>query len=74
MEIAKAMGPGMVRMAIARFRQMMKDMQLENPVSTNKAEDLKVLSGSVNPVRLKNNPVALDQEAIMGLYALIVRN
>lgn len=73
-EIAKAMGPGMVRMAIAIFRQMMKDMQLENPVSTNKAEDLKVLSGSVNPVRLKNNPIALDQEAIMGLYALIVKN
>jgi alcohol dehydrogenase class IV len=73
-EIARAMGPGMIRMAIAKFRQMMKDMQLENPMSTNKVEDIKVLTGSVNPVRLKNNPIALDQEAIMGLYALIVKN
>src|SRR5574344_1547505 len=71
-EISKSMGPGMIRMAIAKFRQMMKDMQLDNPVSTNKVEDLKVLAGSVNPVRLKNNPVALDQEAILGWYALIV--
>ena len=43
--------------AIEQFLEMMKEMELTNPVSTNRKEDLQVLSTSVNPERLKNNPV-----------------
>jgi alcohol dehydrogenase class IV len=36
-------------------------------------EDYKTLSSSVNPVRLKNYPVLLDEETIDSLYHQIVR-
>ena len=35
-------------------------------------EELKALAGSVNPVRLKNNPVRLSENALEGLYKKIV--
>ena len=72
-QISKAMGCETVEQAIKVFRTMMKDMELVNPISNNREEDINVLSTSVNPVRLKNNPVSLDNEAILKLYQLIVR-
>lgn len=71
-DIADAMGSGNARKAIASFRQMMLDMGLSNPVSENKEEDLLVLSQSVNPVRLKNNPIDLSSDVISALYSTIV--
>lgn len=71
-QIAKAIGCETVAQAIEEFRGMMKDMELANPVSENREEDLKVLSTSVNPVRLKNNPVTLDSEVIHTLYEKII--
>ncbi len=70
--ISKAMGCESPEQAIAEFRQMMVDMELNNPVAGNKEEDLKVLSTSVNPVRLKNNPIGLSSDSIIGLYTIIV--
>ena len=58
--------------AISLFRKMMEDMNLYYPVSKNKEEELEVLSASVNPVRLKNNPVKLDDDSIKGLYEIII--
>ena len=40
----------------------MRDMELNNPDSINLEGDLNILSKSVNPVRLKNNPVGIDEE------------
>ena len=71
-QIAKAMGCESPRQAIFVFREMMKDMELKNPVAGNREEELKLLSTSVNPVRLKNNPVMLDIEAIRNLYSIII--
>lgn len=71
-EIAKAMGYDIVQAAISQFRQMMHDLNLFNPLSENKEEDLQVLSVSVNPIRLNNNPVLLSQKAIKDLYASII--
>lgn len=71
-QISKAMGRETATQAIKVFRGMMKDMELANPVSSNREEDLKVLSTSVNPVRLKNNPIELDEAAIVRLYSIIV--
>ncbi len=71
--IAKAMGCGTPDEAIGLFRQMMVEMELKNPMAGNREEELEMLSTSVNPVRLKNNPVALDPVTAKYLYAIIVK-
>ena len=71
--ISKAMGCANPNKAIDLFRQMMREMDLKNPVAENKEDDLKVLSTSVNPVRLKNNPVCLNIKSIVNLYGIIVK-
>lgn len=71
-EIAHSMGCDNHEKAIAVFREMMVDMELANPVSANREEELKVLSTSVNPVRLKNNPIELGETTIVGLYSIIL--
>ncbi len=70
--IAKTMGAENPKGAIAIFRDMMKRMELVNPTSEKKDEYLKVLSTSVNPVRLKNNPVELNATDVMELYKTII--
>lgn len=59
--------------AIALFCQMMLEMELKNPEAVNRGEELEVLSTSVNPIRLKNNPVYIDTESIIHLYDIILR-
>lgn len=71
--ISKAMGCDSPEEAIAEFRQMMEDMELKNPVAGKRNEEIDVLSHSVNPVRLKNNPILLDNLSIMALYDIIVK-
>ncbi len=70
--ISKAIGCESPEQAIAEFRQMMKEMDLKNPVAGSREEELNLLSTSVNPVRLKNNPVALEKGVIYQLYSRIV--
>ena len=72
-EIVKAMGVNTIAEAIGAFREMMKEMELGRPKSENRETDLDVLSNSVNPVRLKNNPVCLKTETARELYSIIVR-
>ena len=72
-DIAKAMGACDELIAISSFRQMMTDMDLNNPQSRSKDSDIFVLTHSVNPVRLKNNPVLLTETTILHLYSLIVQ-
>ena len=67
--IAKAMGCDSPEQAIAELRQMMKEIDLKNPVAGDREEELNVLSTSVNPVRLKNNPVMLEVDTIRILYS-----
>jgi alcohol dehydrogenase class IV len=71
--ISKAMGCESPEKAITEFRLMMKEIDLKNPVAGNRDEEIDVLSHSVNPVRLKNNPVNLDERTIYSLYMLIVK-
>lgn len=70
--ISKAMGCDSPEQAIAEFRQMMKEMELKNPVVVNMKEELEVLSTSVNPVRLNNNPVLLENHIICAIYSSIL--
>ena len=71
-QIAEAMGAEDPGEAINKFRQMMVEMELDNPKSEDKKEDLDVLTKSVNPVRLKNNPIVLSETAITDLYRSIL--
>lgn len=61
--------------AIINFRQMLRLMEISNPISdiSKRHFDIGVLTSSVNPIRLKNNPVALDAKTIRSLYELIIR-
>ena len=71
--IAGAMGMDTVQNAIEGFKNLLAVMSISSPVSLSRPEDLKVLSESVNPIRLKNNPVALSYDAIVGLYDVILK-
>ena len=73
MAICNAMGCETIVQAIDLFREMMKDMELKNPVVQDRVKELNILSISVNPVRLKNNPVRLSSETISQLYEAIVK-
>ena len=72
-KISKTMGSENPKQAIAAFRQMMKEMELKNPMAVNRYEEIDVLSHSVNPVRLKNNPIILNEKTISHLYNIIVK-
>lgn len=74
LEIAHAMGASSAEEAIALFRQMMSLMELGNPVSgKDRVSELELLSNSVNPVRLKNNPISLNKDVALELYNTIVK-
>lgn len=70
-QIAQTMGCDSPKQAIVLFREMLLNLELNNPVAGNRVE-LKVLSTSVNPVRLKNNPIELDLETIVRVYSAII--
>ena len=72
-DIASSMGAYDVRSAITQFRRMMEEMSLSNPSSTNKDSELDVLASSVNPIRLKNNPMVLGREETKELYSRIIK-
>lgn len=59
--------------AIARYRDMMKEMELIRPAAGNRQTELDVLTASVNPLRLRNNPVRLSPEVIRSHYDRILR-
>ena len=71
-DIALAMDCRSVTEAIARFRHMLDDMELRQPSAVDRKNELEILSNSVNPIRLKNNPVALGSEAIKNIYDIIL--
>lgn len=71
-EISCALGTDSAKSAIAFLREMMEAMELGNPVSEDREVELDILALSVNPVRLKNNPVRLDKPTIESIYESIV--
>lgn len=71
MQLAEAYGCEQPEAAAEKFSKLLKRLELEVP--TAKASDFDILKKSVNPVRLKNNPVRLDTEAIDELYHRILK-
>lgn len=54
-------------------RGLLAEMEMEYPVSGNREEELEILAASVNPVRLKNNPVVLGKDILKAMYERIVQ-
>lgn len=71
-DISASMGCAGPTEAITLFRAMMQDMELKNPAAGNRQQELDVLSTSVNPVRLKNNPIQIDLKTARELYDSIL--
>ena len=73
-DIATAMGFENVSAAIDGFEHILTEMDLVNPTSDTRrrSAEIEVLSTSVNPIRLKNNPIELDNDAIRSLYEQII--
>ena len=72
-EISHELGYESSEKAISGFRSMMERFEMANPKSTgDREEEIKVLTTSVNPVRLKNNPIQFTEEQIAGMYERIV--
>ena len=57
------------------FTCMLKDMEMQSPTSdlSHRPSAIDTLSTSVNPIRLKNNPVGLDEPTIRSLYERIIK-
>jgi len=71
-ELADAFGCGNdAKAACDKFETLFNSLELEIPKMKSE-EDLTVLKGSVNPVRLKNNPVGLDEAVLEKLYREIL--
>ena len=68
--LGTALGGDSARAGAERFRALFDGLNLEIPAAT--PEDLALLTVSVNPERLKNNPIALDAAAIDALYKQIL--
>lgn len=71
-EIAGALGCGSTEEAIRWFRDLLDELEIGGPVSVSREEELDLLAASVNTVRLKNNPVALNSNVLRKLYERIV--
>ena len=71
--ISRSVGASSTEEAIRIIRNMMAEMGLGFPSFVNDAEaELELLCKSVNPIRLKNNPIRLDYNSIYSFYYRIV--
>ena len=69
-EIADAMGCENADMAVLKFNEILNKLELSVPAAEEK--DFEILKNSVNPTRLKNNPVGLEIDDIDLLYHQIL--
>ena len=70
-EIANALGKQNSNEAVLYFEQLLKMLEIFPPRNIN-ADNLDILTNSVNTQRLKNNPARLDKSTIKILYKEIL--
>ena len=70
-ELAAAMGVDGRLEAAEKFQRIVDSMQL--PGVRAHGQDFELLKRSVNPVRLRNNPMALTEETMDQLYHEILK-
>lgn len=72
-DIAEALGCNTPKEAVEFFHLLLRKLEIQIPKAKNRKAELDVLAGSVNPARLKNNPVALSEEVMRKMYERIVK-
>ena len=70
--ISRSLGQENPEKGIEFFGNILKELEIAPPEIS--VENLKTLCASVNPTRLKNNPIALSPEAIEFIYRQIGEN
>lgn len=70
--IAETMHYDNVWDAMNHFQTLIREYGMTNPHSATRGEDIEVLTHSVNPVRLKNHPIELDEATTREIYERIV--
>ena len=55
------------------LRDLLAELQMTKPVSSDRENDLEILADSVNPLRLKNNPVAFTRDTLKAMYERILQ-
>ena len=55
------------------LRRLLAELEMEQPVSINRETDLEILADSVNPLRLKNNPVTFSRDTLKAMYERILQ-
>lgn len=65
-ELARCLGCEEPRKGVQWMKDLLKELKMEVPAI--KEEQMELLVSSVNPARLKNNPVAFDREDLKKLY------
>ena len=70
--ITKALGLTTIDGAISFMRSILVEMEMNYPKGQNRLKELEELTKSVNPIRLKNNPVVLDESSIMMIYQKLI--
>lgn len=58
---------------IKYFKNMLKAMDMGFVAKTDKTADIDKLVGSVNPMRMKNNPVSLSRDVLYDMYERLVK-
>ena len=71
-DIARTMGCHEVSSAPKMIQDMMDQMSLQRPTPKDILSELDLLVYSVNPIRLKNNPIFLSEEVIKEIYSIIL--
>lgn len=72
--ISETLGFNDSKETIEWFKNKLKEYELGYPVSDDYEEDIKILYASVNPIRLKNNPVIFNEKELEELYREIIRH
>jgi alcohol dehydrogenase class IV len=70
--ISHAMQCNIALDAVSLFQSLLSKLGMQRPHTDTPERDLTLLSQTVNPVRLKNSPVAIDQTAAYAIYKTIL--
>lgn len=73
MEISNSLNCSSPEMGVIEFRHILDMLGLGLPDGVCQEKELESLVISVNPIRLKNNPVSLNEESIKRIYQFIIQ-
>ena len=72
-DIARALECASAEEAVHFMQNMLTVLELHHPEAKDRTAELEVLTDSVNPTRLKNNPVALGHDVMKSFYQSILQ-